>query len=109
MANTLSGFKVIGDTSKIGAGSKKGSAGQTRTAPSSNGGSRTLGGFKVIGNTSKIGAKAAAKTAEKTTQQKSAQSAAPLPAVHGQCREANRDQQPLACEHAEKRDTYPLP
>ena len=77
MANTLSGFKVIGDTSKIGAGSKKGSAGQTRTAPSSNGGSRTLGGFKVIGNTSKIGAKAAAKTAEKTTQQKSAQSAAP--------------------------------
>ncbi len=77
MANTLSGFKVIGDTSKIGAGSKKGSAGQTSTAPSSNGGSRTLGGFKVIGDTSKIGAKAAAKTAEKTTQQKSAQSAAP--------------------------------
>lgn len=71
MAKTLSGFKVIGDTSKIGAGSKKGSAGQTSTAPSSNGSSRTLGGFKVIGDTSKIGAKAAAKT----TQQTGAQSA----------------------------------
>ena len=72
MAKTLSGFKVIGDTSKIGAGSKKGSVGQTSTAPSSNGSSRTLGGFKVIGDTSKIGAKAAAKT----TQQTGAQSAA---------------------------------
>lgn len=71
MANTLSGFKVIGDTSKIGAGSKKGSAGQTSPTPSSNGSSRTLGGFKVIGDTSKIGAKAAAKT----TQQTGAQSA----------------------------------
>lgn len=71
MAKTLSGFKVIGDTSKIGAGSKKGSAGQTSTAPSSNGSSRRLGGFKVIGDTSKIGAKAAAKT----TQQTGAQSA----------------------------------
>ena len=71
MAKTLSGFKVIGDTSKIGAGSKKGSAGQTSPTPSSNGGSRTLGGFKVIGDTSKIGAKAAAKT----TQQTGAQSA----------------------------------
>lgn len=71
MAKTLSGFKVIGDTSKIGAGSKKGSAGQTSTAPSSNGSSRTLGGFKVIGDTSKIGAK----TAAKTTQQTGAQSA----------------------------------
>ena len=71
MAKTLSGFKVIGDTSKIGAGSKKGSAGQTSTAPSSNGSSRTLGGFKIIGDTSKIGAKAAAKT----TQQTGAQSA----------------------------------
>lgn len=72
MAKTLSGFKVIGDTSKIGAGSKKGSAGQTSPTPSSNGSSRTLGGFKVIGDTSKIGAKAAAKT----TQQTGAQSAA---------------------------------
>lgn len=72
MAKTLSGFKVIGDTSKIGAGSKKGSVGQTSTAPSSNGSSRTLGGFKIIGDTSKIGAKAAAKT----TQQTGAQSAA---------------------------------
>lgn len=71
MAKTLSGFKVIGDTSKIGAGSKKGSAGQTSPTPSSNGSSRTLGGFKVIGDTSKIGAKAAAKT----TQQTGAQSA----------------------------------
>lgn len=71
MAKTLSGFKVIGDTSKIGAGSKKGSAVQTSTTPSSNGSSRTLGGFKVIGDTSKIGAKAAAKT----TQQTGAQSA----------------------------------
>lgn len=71
MAKTLSGFKVIGDTSKIGAGSKKGSAGQTSHTPSSNGSSRTLGGFKVIGDTSKIGAKAAAKT----TQQTGAQSA----------------------------------
>lgn len=71
MAKTLSGFKVIGDTSKIGAGSKKGSAGQTSPTPSSNGSSRTLGGFKVIGDTSKIGAKAAAKT----TQQSGAQSA----------------------------------
>lgn len=75
MAKTLSGFKVIGDTSKIGAGSKKGSAGQTSTAPSSNGSSRTLGGFKVIGDTSKIGAKAAAKT----TQQTGAQSATRYP------------------------------
>lgn len=71
MAKTLSGFKVIGDTSKIGAGSKKGSAGQTSPTPSSNGSSRTLGGFKVIGDTSKIGAKATAKT----TQQTGAQSA----------------------------------
>ena len=71
MAKTLSGFKVIGDTSKIGAGSKKGSAGQTSPTPSSKGSSRTLGGFKVIGDTSKIGAKAAAKT----TQQTGAQSA----------------------------------
>lgn len=71
MAKTLSGFKVIGDTSKIGAGSKKGSAGQTSPTPSSNGSSRRLGGFKVIGDTSKIGAKAAAKT----TQQTGAQSA----------------------------------
>lgn len=71
MAKTLSGFKVIGDTFKIGAGSKKGSAGQTSPTPSSNGSSRTLGGFKVIGDTSKIGAKAAAKT----TQQTGAQSA----------------------------------
>lgn len=71
MAKTLSGFKVIGDTSKIGAGSKKGSAVQTSPTPSSNGSSRTLGGFKVIGDTSKIGAKAAAKT----TQQTGAQSA----------------------------------
>lgn len=71
MAKTLSGFKVIGDTSKIGAGSEKGSAGQTSPTPSSNGSSRTLGGFKVIGDTSKIGAKAAAKT----TQQTGAQSA----------------------------------
>lgn len=71
MAKTLSGFKVIGDTSKIGAGSKKGSAGQTSPTPSSNGSSRTFGGFKVIGDTSKIGAKAAAKT----TQQTGAQSA----------------------------------
>ena len=71
MAKTLSGFKVIGDTSKIGAGSKKGSAGQTSPTFSSNGSSRTLGGFKVIGDTSKIGAKAAVKT----TQQTGAQSA----------------------------------
>lgn len=71
MAKTLSGFKVIGDTSKIGAGSKKGSAVQTSPTPSSNGSSRRLGGFKVIGDTSKIGAKAAAKT----TQQTGAQSA----------------------------------
>lgn len=72
MAKTLSGFKVIGDTSKIGAGSKKGSAGQTSTAPSSNGSSRTLGGFKVIGDTSKIGAKAAAKTTQQTGAQRAA-------------------------------------
>lgn len=69
MAKTLSGFKVIGDTSKIGAGSKKGSAGQTSPTPSSNGSSRTLGGFKVIGDTSKIGAKAAAKTKQQTGAQ----------------------------------------
>lgn len=72
MAKTLSGFKVIGDTSKIGAGSKKGSAGQTSPTPSSNGSSRTLGGFKVIGDTSKIGAKAAAKTTQQTGAQRAA-------------------------------------
>lgn len=69
MAKTLSGFKVIGDTSKIGAGSKKGSAGQTSTTPSSNESSRTLGGFKIIGDTSKIGAKAAAKATQQTGAQ----------------------------------------
>ena len=58
MANTLNGFKVIGDTSMIGAGVKHGGAGQTSTAPSANGENRTLNGFKVVGDTSKIGAKA---------------------------------------------------
>lgn len=58
MANTLNGFKVIGDTSMIGAGVKHGGAGQTSTASSANGENRTLNGFKVVGDTSKIGAKA---------------------------------------------------
>ena len=58
MANTLNGFKVIGDTSMIGAGVKHGGAGQTSTAPSANGENRTLNGFKVVGDTSKIGDKA---------------------------------------------------
>ena len=58
MANKLNGFKVIGDTSMIGAGVKHGGAGQTSTAPSANGENRTLNGFKVVGDTSKIGAKA---------------------------------------------------
>lgn len=66
MANTLNGFKVIGDTSMIGAVVKHGGAGQTSTAPSANGENRTLNGFKVVGDTSKIGAKSSFNT---TTQQ----------------------------------------
>lgn len=73
MANTLNGFKVIGDTSMIGAGVKHGGAGQTSTAPSANGENRTLNGFKVVGDTSKIGAKSSFNT---TTQQTSTPSAA---------------------------------
>lgn len=73
MANTLNGFKVIGDTSMIGAGVKHGGAGQTSTAPSANGENRTLNGFKVVGDTSKIGAKSSFNT---TTQQTTTPSAA---------------------------------
>lgn len=73
MANTLNGFKVIGDTSMIGAGVKHGGAGQTSTAPSANGETRTLNGFKVVGDTSKIGAKSSFNT---TTQQTTTPSAA---------------------------------
>ena len=65
MANTLNGFKVIGDTSKIGAAFGKQGGGQTASAPASNRNSQTMNGFKVVGDTSKIGAKASVKT---TTQ-----------------------------------------
>ena len=73
MANKLNGFKVIGDTSMIGAGVKQGGAGQTSTAPSANGENRMLNGFKVVGDTSKIGAKSSFNT---TTQQTTTPSAA---------------------------------
>ncbi len=68
MANTLNGFKVIGDTSKIGAAFGKQGGGQASSAPASSGNSQTINGFKVVGDTSKIGAKSSVKT---TTQKAS--------------------------------------